>query len=298
MASIISKRYYRGSAVMKRENEINALKALVEIMPFLTGARYKHDRSPDEEGSQTPEVDYLLKPNSSQVPAIAVEHTIVEAFRGQKTYVDRSYDIVEDVNVGCKDRLPPDRYFVLVVPHLLVESLRKQAIRKFIDAVTPWIVATSPVLSFDEHRTMLYSGQEVLLMCSGSHPEINGTLHTIPCRPKNQEDLAWQSLWLSISHGLGKFSKYKRLHYDTVLALEDISGEVHPSMLLEIERTDEKQTLISNLVDYIIVFASHENRMIVANVWKEKHSRYSPVPFNRRFENTEGKWTPLGMRSQ
>lgn len=278
---------------MKRENEINALKALVEIMPFLTGARYKHDRSPDEEGSQRPEVDYLLKSDSNQVPAIAVEHTIVEAFRGQKTYVDRSYDIVEDVNVGCKGRLPPDRYFTLIVPHLLVESLRKQAIKKFIDAVTPWILTTAPVLSSDEHRTMLHEGQEVLLMCRGSHPEINGTLHRIPCRPKNQEDLACQSLWLSISHGLGKFSKYKRLAYDTILALEDISGEVHSSMLLEIERDDEKQTLISNLVDYIIVFASHENRMIVADVWKEKHSRYSPVPFNRRFEKTEGKWTPL-----
>lgn len=283
---------------MKRENEINALKALVEIMPFLTGAPYKHERFPDEEGSQTPEVDYLLKPNSNQVPAIAVEHTIVEAFRGQKTYVDRSYDIVENVNVGCKGRLPSDRYFILVVPHLLVESLRKQAIKRFIDAVIPWIVTTASALSFDEHRTVLYEGQEVLLMCGGSHPEINGTLHRIPGRPKNQENLSCQSLWLSISHGLGKFSKYKRLAYDTVLALEDISGEVHPSMLLEIERDDEKQTVISNLVDYIIVFESHENRMIVANVWKEKHSRYSPVPFNRRFENTKGKWAPLGMRSQ
>jgi len=283
---------------MKRENEINALKALVEIMPFLTGVRYKFDRSPDEEGSQTPEVEYLLKPNSDQVPAIAVEHTIVEAFKGQKTYVDRSYDIIEDVNVGCKGRLPLDRYFILVVPHLLVESLRKQAIKRFIDAVTPWIVTTAPGLSFDEHRTMLYQGQEVLLMCGGSHPGINGTLHGIPCRLKNQKDFACQSLWLSISHGLGKFSKYKRLLYDTVLALEDISGEVNTSMLLEIERADEKQTLIGNLIDYIIVFASHENRMIVANVWKEKHSRYSPVPFNRRFENTKGKWTPLVMKSQ
>jgi hypothetical protein len=218
----------------------------------------------------------------------------VEAFRGQKPYAIRSFNIVGEVNIACKGRLPPDRYFILVVPHVLVESLKGQTIRRFINVVVPWIVTNSQALSYNDHRTMLYDGQEVLLMCGGSHSDINGTIGRMPGRPTDQKDLTRQRLWLSISHGLGKFSKYKQLGYDTVLALEDISGEVYPSMLIEIENNEEKRALLSSLVDYLIVFESHESRMIVGNVWKEKHLRYNPVPFNRRFGKTGGKWTPQG----
>ena len=278
---------------MKRQNEINAINALLEILPFFAGGRYVENGSPDENNSQCKNVDYVLAPCANNLPNLAVEHTRVEAFRGQMTYVNRSYDIVHEVDIKCQGQLPPDRYFILVVSHILVESLRKQAIKQFISFVVPWIVTTAQTLLIDNHKTTKYAEQDLLLMCGGSHPKVNGTIGRISNRPNNQEDLAKESLWFSIEHGLGKFSKYKRLGYDTVLSLEDISGAIRSSMLLEIDTDIQRKALISTLVDYLIVFASNEDKMIVANVWKEKQLRYNYIPFNRRFDRREGKWFPL-----
>jgi hypothetical protein len=123
---------------------------------------------------------------------------------------------------------------------------------------------------------------------------MNGSVGRIPGSPKNQKGLAKESLWFAIEHGLGKFSKYKWLGYLTLLILENISGAIHPSMLLELEEDLVQKKLVSTLVDYIIVFASNEQRMIVGNIWKENKIRHSPVPYNKRFGNREGKWIPIG----
>jgi len=278
---------------MKRQNEVNAINALLEILPFFVRGRYVENSSPDEENPQCKDVDYVLAPCDNSLPNLAVEHTKVEAFRGQMTYVNKSFDIVHEINIKCQGQLPTDRYFSLVVSYLFVKSLRKQAIKQFISFIVPWIETTAQTLLIDDHKTIKYAGQDVLLICGGSHPMINGTVGRFPGRPNNQEDLAKESLWFSIEHGLGKFSQYKRLGYDTVLSLEDISGEIRSSMLLEIEKDLQRKTLISTLVDYLIVFASHEDKMIIANVWKENQLRYNYIPFNRRFERREGKWCPL-----
>jgi hypothetical protein len=113
----------------------------------------------------------------------------------------------------------------------------------------------------------------------------------MPGTPKDQKALGPQSLWLSIEHGLGKFAKYRDMGYASILVLENISGRVHPSMLVELAKDPHRKILI-DLVDYLVVFASNENRMIVGNVWKEKQVLYDPVPFTRRFKQIEGKWTP------
>jgi hypothetical protein len=277
---------------MKRQNEANAVEALLDIMPFITGCRYVNLGSPDEENSTLKEVDFVLKAQMDGKPSLAVEHTIVEAFRGQKEYVYRSYEIVQEVDRRCKGQLPANRFFGLVIPPSLVDSLRKKAIEAFMEATVPWIVETARDLPIDEYRTMDYSEQDVLLMCSGSLPEINGTIGRMPGSPMNQKELVDQSLWLSIQHGLGKFPKYKRNDYDTVLLLENISGQIHHSMLLDLENDLQKHAMISALVDYIIVLTSNNDQMIVGNIWKEKQVRYDPVPYNRRFRNEDSKWIP------
>ena len=279
---------------MKRQNEANAIEALLGIMPFVTGCRYQNLGSPDEANSTLKDVDFVLKAQADGKLDLAVEHTIVEAFRGQKEYVYRSYEIVQEVDRRCKGQLPADRFFGLVVPPSLVDSLRKRAIDIFLEAIVPWINETAKDLPIDEYRTMEYSEQDILLMCSGSLPEINGTIGRMPGSPKNQKELVDQSLWLSIDHGIGKFPKYKKIGYDTVLLLENISGRVHSSMLLDLENDLQKHAMISALIDYVIVLTSNEDRMIVGNVWKEKQQRYDPVPYNRRFRNENGKWIPYG----
>jgi hypothetical protein len=278
---------------MKRQNEVNAVEALLQILPFVVGTTYRHDRSPDDETSKRKEVDYILTCENPDQPSLAIEHTIVEAFKGQITYVNRSHEIVSEVDAKCKGSLPADRFYYLVVPHPLVGSLRRGAITRFVESVSAWVLEFAPKLSIDGHKSMEYLKSSVLLVCGGSQPEANGTVGTIPRRPSDQKNLALESLWFAIEHGLGKFSKYKESGHDTVLALQDISGEVHPSMLIEIETDNEKRALITGLVDYIFVFASVEDRMVVGNVWKERELRYDPSPFNRRFVNEKGKWSPM-----
>ena len=279
---------------VKRQNEINAIQALLQIMPFVTGMAYRYHRSHDEDTSQTKEVDYILTNNMEAQRSLAVEHTIVEAFRGQITYVVRSFEIVSEIAERCKGRLPSDRYYILVPPDALIDSLRKQATRRFAETVTSWIIETAPGLKIDESKNLEYKGHRVLLICGGSHPDANGTIGRIPGRPDDQKSRAVQSLWHAIEHGLSKFSKYKKSRYDTVLSLQEISGEVHPSALMQLEDDGEKKALISRLIDYIVVFSSVDERMIVGNIWKERELWYDIIPYSRRFYNDDGTWSPLG----
>jgi hypothetical protein len=273
-------------------NESNALEALLGIIPAITGCNYSTGGSPDDIDSQNKEVDFILIPDSGSFPKLAIEHTVVEAYRGQKTYIDRSYKIVKEIDLKCKASLPSNRFFGLVLPPNLVDLLQRKEIDRFVEFITPWVIDTARLLKVDDYKATKYAGYEILLLCSGSIPEINGTVGRMPGSPKDQKDLVAQSLWLSIEHGIGKFLKYKQQGYDCVLALENISGIAHPSTLVEIAKDSQKRSFIE-LIDFVIVFASNDDRMIVGNVWKERQTLYDPVPFNRRFHKVGGKWSPL-----
>ena len=96
---------------MKRQNELNAAEGVAQIMSLLAGIPYKMAESPDDTNSATKEVDFIVSPVSPSVPKIALEHTIVEAFEGQITYVTRSFDIASSVAAECNGKLPFDRYY-------------------------------------------------------------------------------------------------------------------------------------------------------------------------------------------
>jgi hypothetical protein len=70
--------------------------------------------------------------------------------------------------------------------------------------------------------------------------------------------------------------KYKDRGFKTALLLEDVAGTLRGSTLNGYENRLEE-------VDYIVVFVSNEERMIIANVWKEGSVWDSSVPINRRF---------------
>jgi hypothetical protein len=282
---------------MKRQNEISAMEGLLQIMPFLTGMTYRCHLSPDEgqdtSGTKRKEVDYILTNNAEGQRSLAVEHTRVEAFRGQMTYVIGSFEIVFEISEHCKGRLPSDRYYILVLPDSLISALKRQAKRRFVEAVAPRIIENAPALKINESKNFRYESHRVLLMCGGSHPEVNSTILRLPERPDDQESRAVQSLWHAIQHGLSKFSKYKQDRYDTILSLQDISGECRTSTLRELEKDAGKKALISRLIDYIVVFSGSRDRMVIGNVWKERELRYRNIPYKRRFDNSNGTWLPL-----
>jgi len=193
---------------MKKINEENACNAFLEIFPYITGVRYDKKESPDERNSNESDVDYLLTPRSSNLPLVAVEHTILESFKGEIRYLNRSYDIVKEIDSTCRGKLPKDRYFILVIPDTLVDILRKSSEKtQFVNDVCSWVVNEAKKLKYDDYTTQEYREHNIILMCGGSHPDINGTVGRIPMQPKHHVELRKERLWISISHGLEKFRK-------------------------------------------------------------------------------------------
>lgn len=254
---------------MKKPNEISACNASVRVFNALTGFQYRIGRWPDEENRSSEDVECILVSDAQQAPEIAVEHTIVEPFEGENEYVKESHAIIEYINVKCAGRIPGDRYYFLVLPLRLVKSLRRKARERLVETISLWVAGTAPGLQIDDDAETDYEGHRIWLMCSGSGPGMNGNVWRIPTKPEDCERLWVHRLERAIKDKLPKLSKYKDNGFETALLLEDISGS-----LRDLGQQDKARTCIQGLVgaevDYIIVFASRNERMVVGTVWKEK----------------------------
>jgi hypothetical protein len=123
-----------------------------------------------------------------------------------------------------------------------------------------------------------YEGHKITLMCSGDHAQLNGYVWCMPQEPENQKALQSERLGRAVRDKLPKLTKYKERGFKTALLLEDVACTLSGSTLRGYEISLEE-------VDYIVVFVSNEDRMIIGNVWKERSVWYSSVPSNRRFPN-------------
>jgi hypothetical protein len=261
--------------IMKKPNELNARDAFITILRSLTGIEDWKSESPDEVNRCTRDVDFLL---FSKNDKFAVEHTIVESFDGQIEYVNRSYDIVDSVNAGCRNGIPTDRYYVLAVPPMIVNSLERKSRNEFASYLSSWVVETAPKLLVGESYIQTeYEGHKITLTCGGDCAPLNGNVRRIPQQPENQKALQSERLERAVRDKLPKLTKYKERGFKTALLLEDVAGALYGSTLRDCEISLEK-------VDYIVVLVSNEERMIVGNVLKEKSVWYSFVPGNRRFQ--------------
>ncbi len=264
--------------IMKKLNEKNACAAFITILKSLTDIVYVVSESPDEVNRHTPEVDFVLVSSSNENDKIAVEHTIVESFDGQIKYVKRSYDIVDLINAGCRKRLPGDRFYILAVPPAIVDSLEEKSNRKlFVRYLISWVVETAPKLQLvDSSLQTEYERHKITLTCGGDGAQMNGNVGRIPQQPEKQKALQSERLGRAIKDKLPKPTKYKEHGFKTALLLEDVAGTLSGSILRDYENSLEK-------VDYIAVFISNEDRMIIGNVWKEGPVWYSFLPYSRRF---------------
>ncbi len=265
--------------IMKKPNELNARDAFITILRSLTDIGDWESESPDEVNRSTPDVDFVLSSSSNKNDKIAVEHTKVESFDGQIGYVNRSYDIVDSINAGCRKRLPHDRFYILAVPPIIVDSLvRKRSRELFVSELSSWVVETAPkLLLVDSWIQTEHEGHKITLRCGGDHERLNGNVWRIPQQPENQKALQSDRLGRAVRDKLPKLTQYKERGFKTALLLEDVAGTLYGSTLRDREISLEE-------VDYIVVFVSKEERMIVGNVLKEKSVWYSFVPGNRRFQ--------------
>jgi len=268
---------------MKKKNEHSAAVAFSLILSAITGEACALIESPDEQNRRTPDIDYVFGLASKTNCFVAAEHTIVEDFEGQIWYVNRSFDIVSEINDCCRATLPIDRYFFLVVPDRLVNSLDKPARNAFVAKIYPTIANECMRLEIDEHTKILFKGHELWLMCKGDHPDMNGNVFRIPKAPENGKALQRHRLTRSLNEKLPKLCKYKLKGFSTALLLEDISGGLsgigfHGKSVRLLHRL-----VIRVFVDYVVVFASNDGRMVVGNVWKEKRLWHKNVPYPRRY---------------
>jgi hypothetical protein len=268
---------------MKKKNELNACNALIEILERITGVRYECENSPDDGSSDGPEVDFILKSTCDGTLRIAVEHTVIELFEGQIGYVRWSHDIVEEINNQCRGKIPPDRYFFLRVPEMLITTLRsKKRKMAFVDSVAPWIAQHAWKLKVGEFLSRSYEYHEVTVTCEGTNPSLNGKLGRMPEQPTDLKTLQKDRFDIAIQHALKKFWKYKLKRVTTVLLLEDIAGFKYEQVRKQL--TFFEKVWIYLFVNYIVVLASNNDKMIGGNVWKENYTWYSFIPCDRRFD--------------
>jgi hypothetical protein len=262
----------------KKPNELNARASFITILKSLTDIEYVASGSPDEENRCTKDIDFVLVSSINERDKIAVEHTTVQSFDGQIEYLNRSWDIVGSVNDGCRERIPGDRYYSLAVPPAIVDSLvTKRSRELFVSYLSSWVADTAPkLLLVDSYEQKEYEGHRITLMCLGDATEqLNGKVGRMPEAPEDQKARQRERLGRAVNAKLPKLTKYKEQGFKTALLLEDVAGTL-PGSTLSGYGLEE--------VDYVVVFVSNEDRMIIGNVWKEGSVWYSSVPGNRKFK--------------
>ena len=275
---------------MKKKNEQNACNALIEILEQITGVTYECESSPDDGPNEGPEVDFILKSTYDGTRRIVVEHTEIGLFKGHKQYAIRSFDIVQKINTRCGGAIPSDRYYFLRVPDTLISSLCSKKNRiAFVDSSAPWIAQHACQLKVGESLSYTYEDRKITLTCEGTNPSLNGNVKSMPEQPTDLTTLQKDGFDIAIQHALKKLLKYKlkRKRFTTVLLLEDIAGVKYEQVRKQL--TFFERILIYFFINYIVVLASNDDRMITGTVWKENYTWYSFIPGDRRFMNFHGQ---------
>ncbi len=264
---------------MKKANETSAAEAFALVLSAINNKVYRLLDSPDEKNRVTSDIDYVYASASGRGSHVAAEHTIVESFEGQLAYVNQSFDVAAEINTICKGKIPPDRYFFLAIPDLLVRSLDRPRRTAFVEHISSVIAKECLHLQEDGHTKIPFNEHDIWLMCRGSHPEMNGNVFRIPKAPEEGDTLQRQRLARALTMKLPNLCKYKLKGFTTALLLEDISGGLsnigfHGRSIKVLHRI-----AIRFFVNYVVVFASNNQRMIVGNVWKENGRWYGNVPY-------------------
>ena len=268
---------------MKKKNEQNACNALIDILERTTGVKYECESSPDVGTNDGPEVDFILKATYDGIRRIAVEHTVIELFPGQIGNAIWSHDIVETINTRCRGEIPSDRYYILTLPPILISSFNnKKKKMAFVDSLASWIVQNAWQLKVNESLLYTYKDHKITLTCRGTHPSLNGNVWSMPELPPDLKRLQKDRFYKAIQHALKKLKKYKREGSTTVILLEDIAGVNYQYLTKELPFSEKDR--IDRFIDYIVVLASNQGRMIVGDVWKENLTWHSLIPYDRRFD--------------
>ncbi|MGA2093153.1 MAG: hypothetical protein ABSH16_07080 [Sedimentisphaerales bacterium] len=269
-----------------KTNEINAITAFIEILRKIKGVEYKIGSFPEKENRNTQDVEVILVPKDKDVqsPKIAVEHTIVEAHEDQIAYVNQSYDLVMKINQKCQGKLPTNYHFQLVIPPALIVDTSNKSRDQFVEGISNWVLDIAETLNANQWSSQLYNGHKVSLGCDKSISELNGKIGRYTTGPKEADKERQDRFRRAIEEKLPKLIKYKEKGCSTALLLEDISGR-HSNSGDNLKELipDKYHSEFQSKIDYVVIFVSFEEEMIVGKVWKEGSQLYEEIPYNRRF---------------
>ncbi len=155
---------------------------------------------------------------------------------------------------------------------------------QFVEEISGWIPNVAKSLTTDQESSRPYNEHEVSLRCVGPCSEPNGTVGMMSKRPENAKKERQDRFRRAIEDKLPKLIKYKDRGFSTALLLEDVSfSHSEPGDNVKDLIPSQYHSEFQSRIDYVVIFVSQKDEMIVGLVWKEESQLYSEIPENRRF---------------
>ncbi len=132
--------------------EVEAIRAFLQHYGAAVGLEYSVVSVPDEVNRTTPDIDALAEAEGG--PRLAIEHTLVQTLRGQKTDNIRFMEVIVPLSLRLAPLLPHDMH--LILPHGALQTGMNWS--DIVAALERWVLA----------------GADSFPQGFSSHPDIEG----------------------------------------------------------------------------------------------------------------------------
>lgn len=167
---------------MKKDNEINAINATIKIYEKFLNIDLKDASQtfPDDIVRNIKEIDCIIK---NQKTRIAIEHSIIEHYDCQLQYLNKSYDIVQNINKSLQETLLNDRHYVILIPPNLIINKNKYELKQLSKEIIKSIKEKIATLAIDESFIIKYKTEKISVFCKVSSLVNSGNLYRAPTVP-------------------------------------------------------------------------------------------------------------------
>ena len=272
----------KGGHQLKKKNEIHALESVVTLFRHLGILSGDPERIlyPDEENSTSEDIDCIVELNRQR---IAIEHSVIEYYPGQLVYANNSFEFMNEINDLVGGILSNDLHYILLIDPYLIIDKRKPEMKKLAIKIQEEFIANIDIIGIEKMHVFFYNNLPVSIFCDSIDGIQNGKVYRAQTSPSvNLEIKTTERVRVFFEKKLPKLIRYRLKGYSTLLVIEDISGRF-------MTQIDRKMIGLWNwlrcflFVDYIIIFVSINNQMVVANLWKKKYHWPKFTPMERRF---------------
>jgi hypothetical protein len=245
-----------------------ACDALRSILLVRKKVLYFVDKRPDRENRNSKDIDFVLSCQGK--PHVAVEHTSLESFEGQREIAAIHFAFVNEISKRLS--LPQDTYFKLACPIEMYRHLPRKRRQLYETKIVQWI--TSSIHLLKPHGRMIQlpieNGKYILwLGRGGSHQNLNGRLLPSMVAPTNLDTERNQRIDRALNAKLPKLLPYQQKGFLTYLLLEDWDISLSNSQLVKNGVLKLKKKY-SNILPYsIIQMTSYNDHIVEAWIVKE-----------------------------